>query len=88
MLTELETTLLAVMMAIIMLGMGASMTPRDFLIAMRKPQGILVGLLSQFAVMPVVGFLLAVALGLPAPLVVGLIVIACKPGGTTSNIFA
>ena len=88
MLTELETTLLGVMMMIIMLGMGASMTPRDFLLAFRKPKGILVGLLSQFAVMPLVAFLLAVALGLPAPLAVGLILIGCMPGGTTSNIFA
>lgn len=88
MLTELETTLLGIMMMVIMLGMGASMTPRDFLIAFRKPKGILVGLLSQFAVMPFLGFLLAVALGLPAPLIVGLLLIACMPGGTTSNIFA
>lgn len=88
MLTELETTLLGVMMMVIMLGMGASMTLRDFLIAFRKPKGILVGLLSQFAVMPFLGFLLAVALGLPPALVVGLLLIACMPGGTTSNIFA
>ena len=88
MLTELETTLLGVMMMVIMLGMGASMTPRDFKIAFRKPKGILVGLLSQFAVMPFLGFALAVLLGLPPALVVGLILIACMPGGTTSNIFA
>jgi len=88
MLTELETTLLGIMMMVIMLGMGASMTPRDFLIAFRKPKGILVGLLSQFAVMPFLGFLLAVSMGLPAPLIVGLLLIACMPGGTTSNIFA
>jgi bile acid transporter len=88
MLTELETTLLAVMMMIIMLGMGASMTPRDFLLAFRKPKGVLVGLLSQFAVMPFLGYLLAVLLGLPPALVLGLILIACMPGGTTSNIFA
>jgi len=88
MLTELETTLLGIMMMVIMLGMGASMTPRDFLLAFRKPKGILVGLLSQFAVMPFLGYLLAVALGLPAPLIVGLLLIACMPGGTTSNIFA
>jgi len=88
MLTELETTLLGVMMMVIMLGMGASMTPRDFLIAFRKPKGILVGLLSQFAVMPFLGFLLAMLLGLPPALVVGLLLIACMPGGTTSNIFA
>jgi bile acid transporter len=88
MLTELETTLLGVMMMVIMLGMGASMTPRDFLIAFRKPKGVLVGLLSQFAVMPFLGYALAVLLGLPAPLIVGLILIACMPGGTTSNVFA
>jgi bile acid transporter len=76
------------MMMIIMLGMGASMTPRDFLIAMRKPKGVLVGLISQFAVMPFLGYVLAVLLGLPPALVLGLILIACMPGGTTSNIFA
>lgn len=88
MLTELETTLLGIMMMVIMFGMGASMTPRDFRIAFRKPKGILVGLVSQFAVMPFLGFLLAVMLGLPPALVVGLLLIACMPGGTTSNIFA
>lgn len=88
MLTELETALLGIMMMVIMLGMGASMTWRDFRIAFRKPQGILVGLLSQYLVMPFLGYTLAVLLGLPSSLAVGLILIACMPGGTTSNIFA
>jgi len=47
MLTELETTLLGVMMIIIMLGMGSSLTFKDFAIALRKPQSILVGMLCQ-----------------------------------------
>lgn len=88
MLTELETTLLGVMLMVIMLGMGASMTPRDFRTALRKPKGILVGLVSQFVVMPALGFVLAVTLGLSPAMVVGLLLIACMPGGTTSNIFA
>jgi len=88
MLTELETRLLGVMMMVIMLGMGASLTFRDFLIAFRKPKGVLVGLLSQYGIMPFLGYALAVALGLPPPLAVGLILMACMPGGTTSNIFA
>jgi bile acid transporter len=87
-LTELETTLLGVMMMVIMLGMGASMTPRDILLALRKPKGVLVGLLGQFAVMPALGFALALLLGLSPALTVGLLLIACMPGGTTSNIFA
>jgi bile acid transporter len=88
MLTEFETTLLGIMMMVIMLGMGASMTWRDFLIAFRKPKGILVGLLSQYMIMPFLGYALALLLGLPAGMAAGLILIACMPGGTTSNIFA
>lgn len=88
MLTELETTLLGVMMMVIMLGMGSSMTYRDFLMAFRKPKGILVGLASQYVVMPFLGYLLAILLGLSPAMAAGLILIACMPGGTTSNIFS
>ena len=87
MLTPLETKLLGVMMMVIMLGMGASLTFRDFLIAFKKPKGVLVGLLCQFGIMPFLGYALAVMLGLPPALAVGLILMGCMPGGTTSNIF-
>jgi bile acid transporter len=87
MLTELETKLLGVMMMVIMLGMGSSMTYRDFLMAFRKPKGILVGLFSQYMVMPFLGYFLAILLGLPPAMAAGLILIGCMPGGTTSNIF-
>lgn len=88
MLTPLETKLLGVMMMVIMLGMGASLTFRDFLIAFRKPKGVLVGILCQYGIMPFLAYLLAVLLGLPPALAVGLILMGCMPGGTTSNIFA
>jgi BASS family bile acid:Na+ symporter len=87
MLTPLETKLLGVMMMVIMLGMGASLTFRDFLIAFRKPQGIGVGLLCQYGIMPFLGYALAMVLGLPPALAIGLILMGCMPGGTTSNIF-
>jgi bile acid transporter len=87
MLTELETRLLGIMMMVIMLGMGASLTFKDFRIAFRKPQGILVGLVCQYGIMPFLGYALAVVLGLPPALAIGLILMGCMPGGTTSNIF-
>jgi BASS family bile acid:Na+ symporter len=87
MVTEFETKLLGVMMMVIMLGMGASLTWRDFLIAFRKPKGLLVGLLCQYGIMPLLGFVLAQALGLPPAIAIGLILMGCMPGGTTSNIF-
>ena len=87
MLTDTETKLLGVMMMVIMLGMGASLTFRDFLIAFKKPRGVIIGIVCQYGVMPFIGYLLAVVLGLPPPLAVGLILMGCMPGGTTSNIF-
>jgi BASS family bile acid:Na+ symporter len=87
MLSELETKLLGIMMMVIMLGMGASLTFKDFAIALRKPQGIFVGLVCQYGIMPLLAFLLAKALELPPAYAVGLILMGCMPGGTTSNIF-
>jgi len=69
------------------LGMGASLTWRDFLIAFRKPKGVIVGLICQYGIMPFLGFALAMILGLPPAIAVGLILMGCMPGGTTSNIF-
>jgi BASS family bile acid:Na+ symporter len=88
MLSETETRLLGVMMIIIMLGMGASLTFKDFAIALRKPVGVAIGLLCQYGIMPLLAFLLAKALALPPAYAVGLILMGCMPGGTTSNIFA
>jgi solute carrier family 10 (sodium/bile acid cotransporter), member 2 len=87
MLTDFETRLLGLMMMAIMLGMGASLTFKDFRIAFRKPQGIAVGLVCQYGIMPFLGYALAVGLGLPPAMAIGVILMGCMPGGTTSNIF-
>jgi bile acid transporter len=87
MLSEFETTLLGVMMMVIMLGMGASLTFKDFAIALRKPAGVGIGLVCTYLLTPIIGFVLATALQLPPAYAVGLILMACLPGGTTSNIF-
>jgi BASS family bile acid:Na+ symporter len=87
MLTETETRLLGIMMMVIMFGMGASLTYKDFLIAFKKPRGVLIGLLCQYGIMPFLGYLLAVSLGFPPAIAMGLILMGCMPGGTTSNIF-
>ena len=88
MITEFETQLLGLMMMVIMLGMGASLTYRDFLIAFRRPKGVLVGMVCQYGIMPFLGFSLAIVLDFPPAIAAGLILMACMPGGTTSNIFS
>ncbi len=82
-----EQALLALMIFVIMLGMGASLTPRDFYLALRRPYGLAIGVVSQYGFMPFIGFLLITLLPLPEAIAAGVLIMACMPGGTTSNIF-
>ncbi len=87
MVTEFEQTLLVLLLVVIMLGMGASLTPRDFLAALRRPWGLVIGWVTQFGIMPLLAFLMVVTLGLPGAAAVGALIMGSVPGGTTSNIF-
>lgn len=82
-----EQAMLAAMIFVIMLGMGASLTPRDFYLALKRPYGLGIGVLSQYGFMPFIGFVMTLVLGLPEPIAIGLLIVSCMPGGTTSNIY-
>ena len=83
----LEQAILALMIFVIMLGMGASLTPRDFTLALKRPYGLMIGVVSQYGFMPLIGFILATTLPVSDPIKIGILIMACMPGGTTSNIF-
>ena len=83
----LEQAILALMIFVIMLGMGASLTPRDFTLALKRPYGLMIGVVSQYGFMPLIGFLLATLLPVSDTIKIGILIMACMPGGTTSNIF-
>ncbi len=83
----LEQAILAIMMAVIMLGMGASLTFKDFTLALKRPYGLFIGLASQYGIMPLTAFTLALVLPVSDPVKIGLLIMGCMPGGTTSNIF-
>ncbi len=87
MVSAFEQTLLAVMMGVIMLGMGAALTPQDFKTSLKRPFGLFIGLVSQYGFLPLIGFLLALSLPLSPEVKIGLVIMSCMPGGTTSNIF-
>ena len=50
------------------------------------PRAIAVGFAAQYLIMPVLGWAIARALRLETPFAVGLILVACCPGGTASNV--
>jgi BASS family bile acid:Na+ symporter len=69
-----------------MLGMGALLTPRDFLLEVKKPTGLMVGFGFQWLLVPFLAYAFGVLLPIPAGIAVGLIFVAVVPGGTMSNI--
>lgn len=83
----IEQTLLAALVVVVMFGMGASLAPGDFRDALVRPRALVVGLLSQYGIMPFLGFLMVLALDLPEPVALGLLILSCMPGGVTSNMF-
>jgi bile acid transporter len=83
----IDQALLALMIFVIMLGMGASLTVADFKAVFRSPRGIFIGFISQFGFMPFIAFALGYILKLEPAFAISLILIGCLPGGTTSNMF-
>jgi BASS family bile acid:Na+ symporter len=75
-------------LAVIMLGMGLTLGPADFKAVFRMPKAVTLGLVSQFTIMPVLGWSVGKLFALEVPLAVGLILVSCCPGGTASNVVA
>jgi BASS family bile acid:Na+ symporter len=78
--------LISVMLGAIMLGMGLTLTVEDFRKVLAMPRCVAAGVVLQFTVMPLAGVMAAMTFGLDEGLAVGLILVACCPGGTASNV--
>ena len=79
---------LPIALAIIMFGLGLSLTPGDFRRVARTPRAVVVALVLQVLVMPAIAFGLVVAFDLEPLLAVGVMLLAASPGGTTANLFS
>ena len=91
---EFEQTLLRIFILIIMFGLGAGLTPKDFGLALRRPWGLIIGWLTQFGVMPLTAYILIVTVLFPfsvdeniAFIALGALIMGAVPAGTTSNLF-
>ena len=73
-------------LAIIMFGMGLSLTPGDFKRILIYPKAVAIGLCNQLILLPVIAFGLILLFGLKQEIAVGLMILAACPGGATSNL--
>lgn len=77
-----------VILGIIMLTMGLTLTTEDFKILARRPFDILIGACAQFFIMPCVAYLLVHVFQLEPALALGILLVGCCPGGVSSNIMS
>ena len=80
--------LIVPLLGIIMLGMGTTLSPADFIAAAKHPKAVLTGMLLQFLLMPLLAWLTARLLHLPQEQFIGVIMVGTVAGGTASNVIA
>ena len=73
-------------LAYIMFSLGLGLKVSDFGLILSEPKAFAVGLGNQMVVLPVAGFGIASIFDLSGEMAVGLMILACCPGGVTSNI--
>ncbi len=84
-----------IILGIIMLTMGLTLTPNDFRMLAKRPLDILIGACAQFTIMPLVAFTLSWLFSqIPAlspysvAMTIGIVLVGCCPGGVSSNIMS
>ena len=77
-----------VILGLIMLTMGLTLTTQDFKIVAQRPMDIFVGAVAQFLIMPGVAYLLVNVWHLEPALALGILLVGCCPGGVSSNIMS
>lgn len=82
------TQLINPLIQMIMFGMGATLSWKDFAAVAQSPKSVAIGVSAQFAIMPMVGFGLAKLSGLEPEVAAGIILVGCAPGGTASNVIS
>jgi len=72
-------------LAFIMFSLGIGLTINDFKNISRYPKAFAVGILNQMIVLPLIAFVIVSIFKLEADLSIGIMILACCPGGVTSN---
>lgn len=75
-------------LTLLMFELGLTVKVSDFTKLVGRPRPVIVALIGQIVVLPAIAFALAAVFNLPPVLYVGLILVACCPGGSSSNVFS
>lgn len=73
-------------LGVIMFGMGVTMTVDDFKGVFKQPRAVLIAIVAQYTIMPLIAYVLCIVFSLPTEIAIGVILVGCCPGGTSSNV--
>lgn len=77
---------ISILLGIVMFGMGLTLRAKDFSEVIKRPIDVIIGIVGQFAIMPLLAYALCIILNLSLEVSVGVILVGCCPGGTASNV--
>lgn len=77
---------IALILGVTMFGMGVTMTVDDFKGVLKQPKSVLIATVAQYTIMLLLAYGLCILFQLPAEIAVGVILVGCCPGGTSSNV--
>ncbi|MBR5069510.1 MAG: bile acid:sodium symporter family protein [Bacteroidales bacterium] len=75
-------------LTLLMFDLGLTLRPNDFMLVFKRPKAILLGLAGQLILLPLIAFALAEVFHLEPLFYIGIMLIACCPGGSSSNVFS
>jgi len=83
--SESGLMILDITLFIIMFGVALNLKVDDFVAVVRKPKSPLVGLISQFFLLPALTLILVLLIKPCASIALGMFMVAACPGGNISN---
>lgn len=75
-------------LTLLMFDLGLSLEWKDFALVIKRPKAVIAGMLGQLILLPAIAYLLCIVLNIPPIFTIGMMLIACCPGGSSSNVFS
>ena len=75
-------------LTILMFDLGLTLSLSDFRMIIQRPKAVVAGLIGQILVLPLLAYILGQIINVETTYLIGIMLIACCPGGSSSNVFS
>ena len=75
-------------LVLLMFDLGLTLRPADFRLVMERLKAVLAGFVGQIVLLPLIGLAIGYGFQMEAVFFLGVMLIACSPGGSSSNVFS